>query len=336
MLPDRACRTMTWCRTMRDWFAMVFLGGVLTAGAQGAERIIFDTDIGNDVDDLGALVMLHALVKRGEIELLAIGLSNGHELAVPFTRLVNARYGHPEIPLGVVGAKPPVNWDHYMSGIMADHPQALANRSATDASLLYRRVLASQPDGAVTLVVVGPPTNLARLLQTAPDEISPLAGTELVRRKVKLYSAGGNGSGTLPHGRCGFNYRRDNAAARVELALMPTSVPMIFAGGSGESLVVGRFLTSRAKDDILRRGYEAYLAGKEHLDRPTWDQLRVLYACRPACRTCFTISERGRITLDEGGVLDWTADADHNHAYAYVRDTEVIREQIESLMREGK
>jgi len=34
-------------------------------------KIIFDTDIGGDADDLGALAMLHNYVKRGDCELLA-------------------------------------------------------------------------------------------------------------------------------------------------------------------------------------------------------------------------------------------------------------------------
>jgi inosine-uridine nucleoside N-ribohydrolase len=57
-----------------------------------------------------------------------------------------------------------------------------------DALKLLRRLLAAQPDGSVTLVQVGYFSNFAALLDTPADEISPLKGVELVRRKVKLLS----------------------------------------------------------------------------------------------------------------------------------------------------
>ena len=38
-------------------------------------KLIFDTDMGNDVDDALALAMLHSLESRGESELLAITLT---------------------------------------------------------------------------------------------------------------------------------------------------------------------------------------------------------------------------------------------------------------------
>ena len=44
-------------------------------GSQGPyERVIFDTDPGGDVDDAGALAVLHALADRGEVKILAIGV----------------------------------------------------------------------------------------------------------------------------------------------------------------------------------------------------------------------------------------------------------------------
>ena len=39
-------------------------------------KIIFDTDIGNDVDDVLALSVLHALQTRGDCELLAVTITN--------------------------------------------------------------------------------------------------------------------------------------------------------------------------------------------------------------------------------------------------------------------
>ena len=43
-------------------------------GAQPA-RVIFDTDIGNDIDDGLAMAMLHSFESRGEIRLLAVTIT---------------------------------------------------------------------------------------------------------------------------------------------------------------------------------------------------------------------------------------------------------------------
>src|SRR5262249_21894730 len=76
---------------------------VLLAGpAMAAEPLIFDTDVGNDVDDVLALGMIHALQSRGACELLAVTVTKDNDLAGPFVDAVNTFYGRPKIPVGVV------------------------------------------------------------------------------------------------------------------------------------------------------------------------------------------------------------------------------------------
>ena len=302
------------------------------SSATAPERVLFDTDPGGDIDDAGAMAILHALADRGEIELLAIGVSNGHPLTVPYTRAVNAWFGRPGIPVGNVPAPGPYSRDEYMEAVIGKGTHDAEGESAPDAAMLYRRILAEQPDCSVTLVVVGPCTNIAKLLESGPDEQSPLTGVELVRRKVKFYAAGGNGGGKLPSGPAGFNYQKDSAAARTELAKMPVEVPMVFAGGSGNALLLGNCYRDTPPDHIVRRSYEAYFAGKDSLDRPTWDQLRVLYACRPASRALFETSPFGDITLDENRQIAWHDAPNRNKAYAYVKDFDAVRAQLTDLM----
>ena len=52
-------------------------------------KLIFDTDMGNDIDDALALGVIHALQSRGECELLAVTLSKDNDFAAPFCDLVN-------------------------------------------------------------------------------------------------------------------------------------------------------------------------------------------------------------------------------------------------------
>ena len=65
-------------------------------------RLIFDTDMGNDIDDAIALAIIHALENRGEVQLLAVTVTKDNRWAAPYIDLVNTFYGRPDIPIGVV------------------------------------------------------------------------------------------------------------------------------------------------------------------------------------------------------------------------------------------
>ena len=59
------------------------------AFAQTPTGIIFDTDMGNDVDDALALAMLHAFQSRHEINLLAVTVTKDNKWAAPYVDVVN-------------------------------------------------------------------------------------------------------------------------------------------------------------------------------------------------------------------------------------------------------
>jgi len=150
--------------------------------------VIFDTDMGPDYDDAGALAMLHAMADSNECRILATVASNKHPRIAAVLNVFNTYFGRPEIPVGVpvgnaadMGA--PQKWD---SLITATYPHKLkSNDQAEDALKLYRRILAAEPDSSVTIVTVGFLTNMANLLASNGDELSPLDGASLIRKKVK-------------------------------------------------------------------------------------------------------------------------------------------------------
>src|SRR3954463_9226866 len=75
------------------------------AGAQRPQRVIFDTDMGNDVDDALALAVLHALESRGESRLLAVTLTKDERFAAAYVDIVNTFYGRPDVPIGVTHSR---------------------------------------------------------------------------------------------------------------------------------------------------------------------------------------------------------------------------------------
>ena len=63
-------------------------------------RIIFDTDMITDFDDVGALACLHALADAGECEILATISSTRGNASVGAIEVINHYYGRPDLPVG--------------------------------------------------------------------------------------------------------------------------------------------------------------------------------------------------------------------------------------------
>ena len=81
---------------------LLLLAFPLSLTAKEPVKLIFDTDMGNDIDDAMALAMIHSLISRGECELLAVTVTKDHPQAAAFVDLINTFYGRPDIPVGVV------------------------------------------------------------------------------------------------------------------------------------------------------------------------------------------------------------------------------------------
>ena len=110
---------------------------------------------------------------------------------------------------------------------------------APDANEVYRRVLSAQPDKSVVICSVGFITNLRRLLETKPDDISPLDGKALVAKKVARWVAM---ACQYPFGK-EYNSMWDAESSRI--AFENGSTLASFArlnGGNVDKIVIGRKL----------------------------------------------------------------------------------------------
>lgn len=284
-------------------------------------RVVFDTDMGNDIDDAVALAILHALESRGEARLLAVTITKDNPQAAPFIDLVNTFYGRPEIPIGMVWNGPtpkasamlrvPVEMKRADGAPV--YPRRLADgRQAPEATALLRRILAKESDGAVVFVQVGFSTNLARLLDSPPDGASPLPGRELVARKARLLSIM---AGAFPAGKAEYNVKMDIPAARKVFAEWPT--PIVFSGWEvGASMLFPAAGIEKefawTEHHPVANSYRAYK--QMPYDRPTWDPTSALYAVRPE-RGYFSLSGPGRVTVDAGGRTVFTPAAGGPHRY---------------------
>jgi inosine-uridine nucleoside N-ribohydrolase len=294
--------------------------------------------MGNDIDDALALSVIHALESRGECRLLGVTLTKDNPWAAPFVDVVNTFYGRGGVPVGVVRpGKTPEDGD-YIRAVAARkkadgsplYPHDLADGGAAPEAVgLLRKLLASQPDRSTVIVQVGFSTNLARLLDSKPDEASNLSGRELVARKVRLLSIM---AGAFPPLLAEYNVKIDLDASTKLFAEWPT--PLVASG-----FEIGRAILYPAVS--IERDYryvehhpvaDAYRAYQQMpYDRPTWDLTSVLYAVRPD-RGYFDVSPPGQIRVDQDGFTRFTPDKEGLHRFLTVNEAQRAR-VLEALIQ---
>lgn len=303
--------------------------------------IIFDTDMGNDVDDALALDMLYKYLDQDRIKLLGIPTTKKSPYCVEYIDIMNAWYGYPDIPIGVVtNGSETDNQDNFIRIVcqMEKEGKPAFERTVKDYGVLptsvalYRKVLAAQEDNSVNIISVGFSTNLAQLLDSPGDEFSPLTGKELVAKKVKILSA------MMGHFQdqnfSEFNVNCDISAAQKVINEWPT--PIVASPFElGETIL---YPASSIENDFkwkepnpLAEGYKAYL--QMPYDRQTWDLTSVLYVVEKD-KGFFGESPAGTINIDDKGITRFTADETGRHKYLTVtsRQRERIRDYFIELI----
>lgn len=277
-------------------------------------KIIFDTDLGPDYDDVGALAFLHAMADSGKAEILATVSSNKNELVIPSIEVINRYFNRPDLPLGApksdgvnLGAV-----QHWPDSIVAKYPHTTKSTSeAEDAVKVYRRILNSQPDNSVTIVTVGFLTNLKNLLNSKGDEITKLPGEELVAKKVKLLVSM---AGRFPTGR-EFNIFQDSTASIEVYEKWPTKV--IFSGFEiGVNIRTGlRLINSDIQNSPVKEVFAISIpfSEEDRNGRCSWDETAVLIGVYGTEGFFDTVT--GKIIINEDGSNTWKDDPNGQHIY---------------------
>src|SRR3954464_4956904 len=65
--------------------------------------VIFDTDMGPDYDDVGAITLLHSFADQGKAEILATIASTRYEGVAGVLNVLNTYFKRPDIPIAVAG-----------------------------------------------------------------------------------------------------------------------------------------------------------------------------------------------------------------------------------------
>jgi len=299
-------------------------------------KMIFDTDMGNDIDDAMALAMIHQLARRGAIDLLAVTSTKDHPKSTAYIDALNTWYGFPDIPIGVVregAAKEEGRFNGQVdrkdaAGSPLFPHNLVSGNKAPEAVSLIRRTLAGQPDGSVMLVQVGFFTNFARLFESKGDEHSPLDGPALIKAKVKELVLMAGAFQTIRHNtkHIEYNVKLDVPAAKKIASDWPT--PVIWSGfeiGIAAAYPWKSIMEdyNYTEDHLIKDSYLAYVPEHPH-DRPTWDLTAVLYAAYPD-RGYFDLSPKGHVLVDDEGRTDFSVKNDGNDFYLIMNEVQTAR-----------
>lgn len=303
------------------------------------KKIILDTDMGVDCDDAVALALLLDRMKKGECELLCVTASSTREGATATVKAICDYCDVPSIPIGAMAlpALPCDSMNNYGRAVKAAYATEDVD---TDAIGLIRKTLSCSAE-KVTLIAVGPLTNICRLLKSDADEYSDKNGFELIREKVDaLYVMGG--SFRQNYERIGWNNRtvccewnivQDIESATFVAENMPCESYFIpFEAGKE---VLTRMRTEKSPVWLSMKEYAIAekIPYEPTFDRPSWDPVTCLCAISDV-GTYYEYSEGGKITVTERGETVYTERIGGTAHYAmpkenYKKIAEIINKTFE-------
>lgn len=295
--PNRIC---FWLTPVVAWLA-IGCSHVAQPPASANSKIptvIFDTDIGSDCDDAGAMATMHALADAGELRILGVIFSSGRvKYGVGVCDAINTYYGRGNLPLGQYKRDDVGDPTDSYSSAIATNTARFGHDVVDDAPELvsvYRKLLASQPDHSVTLLTVGHPHGLVHLMRDQQ-------GMELIRTKVTRWVAMGMG---------GWNFEQCGMAAYCQELLQRWPLPF-YISPAGEEIITGnRLLPKTPETNPVREAYRLWRTALKD-GRSSWDQVATLFVARPEL---FNVQSRGRVEWSAKGHIVWNADVDNpNH-----------------------
>jgi len=313
-------------------FFFLFSSAVMEAQLNKPLPVIFDTDMGPDYDDVGAITLLHAFADSGKAKILATIASTKYDGVAAVLNVFNTYFKKPGIPIGVPkgNALTLKDWQHWTDTLIAKYPHAIKNNDeAPDAVELYRKILSRQKDNSVTIITVGFLTNIANLLQSKPDKYSSLSGKELVKKKVKNMVSM---AGKFPAGK-EFNIEKDAVASKY--AYEHWEKPVLFSGFEiGEKIKTGLQLVNNTaiQNSPVKEVFTLCLpmAKEDNNGRMSWDETAVLVAI--AGYKPFYTQKAGTIQIAADGSNTWSDKGTSHYHLVEAQPSSEVEKVINEMM----
>lgn len=271
--------------------------------------VIVDTDIGPDCDDVGALAVLHVLAEKYQIPILGIVNCTSNIYGCGAIDVVGKYCGNGNVPVGIYGRSgfldgpETLYYNQYLTenfhSVYAPKNEA-AGRQPEEAVALYRRLLAEAAPKSIMLITIGPLNNLADLLQSGGDAVSPRSGRELIAEKVYAVVAM---AGCTEAKQREYNMICDADAAQIFLEMIP--VPVVFSGFEVGLAVMSGFYgkpPENAEQNPIFQAYRLYsekmFRNNDYINR-SFDLTAVQFAFEGA-GAYYRLSGPGTMKIDRG------------------------------------
>ena len=298
-------------------------------------RILFDTDIGGDCDDAGALALAHVLCNRGEAELLAVTACYASPYVAGCIDAINTYY-HRRVPVGMLHRRSFDTEGSYAAALCRRFPGAYPpGIDVEDSVRVIRRALAQSEDKSVTFVITGMLSSAADLLKSGPDDISPLDGPTLAERKIaRTIIMAGRFAATWPapeETEC--NIINDVPSAQKVCDAWPGELVFSSYEIGANIITLSEFEQAAYPDNPAAYAYRIHHPHRH--GRESWDLTAMLEAIRPDAGYWYK-HDPGTISVDDAGITRFRTHADGKHTYLLVRrDYEDVRREIDALIMEG-
>jgi len=289
--------------------------------------VIYETDMTLDVDDVGALAVLHGLQKEGKVTLLGVCYNEVHPLGPSVIDAINTYYHRGTIPIGIYrnyrgdfkSPDPSDYFTHECDFDVDNMPHDSFDNIVGDAVEVYKHLLKSQADDSVVIISVGFLNNLHDLLKDPK-------GYALVEKKVKRLVV----MGELHDD--DFNFTRHDLMDQTQYVIENWPGTLVITD-VGSAMITGETLTTTTPvNNPVRRAYELEWEQGPNVGRSSWDQVAVLYAVYGTKYYEEDWDDSGRLRDDEGKPkFTWSLQKGHR-GYAAPKNDAQIEREIERLM----
>lgn len=198
------------------------------------KKIILDTDIGGDCDDAIALALINNLINAEKCSLLLVTLAINFDGGCSTVRAINEYYKNGGVPVGAGGNVRECKKRAYSEHIKKRY--GFSDLPDGESVKLLRKTLSGLKE-KVTVITIGPLTNLAALLNSEADEFSSLDGESLVKERVKEFFVMGGSELDMAE----YNIEEDISAAQRFFGYKEAPVH-IFPWELGEGVLTGETL----------------------------------------------------------------------------------------------
>ena len=278
------------------------------------KNIIFDTDIGGDCDDTGALALVHRCAEKGLCDLLCVTVSTSNPYSAGCADAINRWYNR-VVPIGQTDKVIPGDDRAFFETCYGKHIcENFENdfyntgKKPENAVKLLRKTL-SEASEKVTFIVIGSFVNVAELLCSKPDEFSPLSGEELVKQKVECFSVMGGHFPKEGDEEVWFGHEQMLAECNIKVDIKSSKIffekcpvdCVISQFYVGWKMLTGNVLIEKERKNPVAESYFVH----SHGNRSSWDLTSAYYAIF-GTGSIFNLSCGGNVSVDDGGITTFT------------------------------